>query len=185
MTSATAIDKVKNKFNIPTSVTNLDTIITGVVADATDLLNGYVRLTATATQVVTYSTTSFTVTAGRKVKEIYLDDGLQKPVTITDWYQVDTTVYLTSYFDGTLTYRYDTNYTVSDLPSLPTEFNQPFLNTCYAEFASFLAGDRSAYSEYTQSAGARAVDNMTDLAQFYEQKADRQFAKVEQSEGAM
>lgn len=185
MTSATAIDKVKNKFNIPLAVTTLDTIITGIVADATDLLNGYTRLTTTATQVVTYTTTSFTVATGHSVKEIYLDDGLGKPSIITEWYQVDATIYLTGFFDGTLTYRYDTNYTVSDLASLPTEFNQPFLNTCYAEFASFLAGDRSAYSEYTQSAGARAVDNMTDLAQFYEQKADRQFAKVEQSEGAM
>lgn len=185
MTSATAIDKVKNKFNIPLAVTALDTIITGIVADATDLLNGYVRLSSTATTAVLYATTSFTVTTGRKVRELYLDDGLNKPVVIVDWYQTDDTVYLTGSFEGTITYRYETNYAVSDLASLPTEYNQPFLNLCYSEFASFLAGDRSAYSEYTQSAGARAVDNMTDLAQFYEQKADRQFAKFELSEGSM
>lgn len=185
MTSTSARDKVKSKFNIPTAVTALDTIITDLVADATDLLNGYVRLSTTTTQVVTYTTTSFTVTAGRKVRELYLDDGLNKPVVLADWYQTDNTVYLTGSFEGTITYRYETNYSTSDLPSLPTEYNQPFLNLCYSEFASFLAGDRTAYSEYTQSAGARAVDNMTDLAQFYEQKADRQFAKFELSEGTM
>lgn len=184
MTTASARDKVKNRFNIPLSVTALDTIIDGLVSDATDLLNNYVRLTATATTVVTYTTTSFTVASGRTVIDLSLDDGLNKPVILTDWYQEDTTIKLTGSFDGTITYRYKTNYTTSDLTSLPTEYNQPFLNLCYSEFSTFLAGDRSAYSMYTQSAGARAVDNMIDLAQFYEQKAERQFATVEQSEGS-
>lgn len=184
MTTASARDKVKNRFNIPLSVTALDTIIDGLVSDATDLLNNYVRLSSSVTTVVTYSTTSFNVLPGRDVTDLYLDDGLNKPVVLTEWYQEGTTIRLTSSFEGTITILYNTNYTTSDLTNLPTEYNQPFLNLCYSEFSTFLAGDRSAYSMYTQSAGARAVDNMIDLAQFYEQKAERQFATVEQSEGS-
>lgn len=184
MTTTSARDKVKNRFNIPSTETGLDTIIDSCVADAIDMLSGYVRVGATATTTITYGTYEITVTAGRKVTDIWFDDGSGKKVTVIDWYQEDNVVYLTTTLDGTITYRYEVSYDSSSLANLPTEHNQPFLNLCYAEFSGFLAGDRSAYSEYTQSAGARAVDNMRDLSDFYERKADRLFAKVEQSEGA-
>jgi hypothetical protein len=185
MTSASAVTKVKNRFNIPTAVTALDTIITSCVADAIDLLNGYAYVSSTATINLVWTDTEFTVAANRKVTALTLDDGLNKPVTITEWFQKGLKVFLRTSLEGTVTYYFDTPYDDAALTNLPTEFNQPFLNLCYSEFAGFLAGDRSAYSQYSQSAGARAVDNMRELAQFYEQKADRQFAKVEVSEGAM
>ena len=185
MTSASALTKVKNRFNIPTAVTALDTIIASCVADAIDLLNGYAYVSGQATVAVVFDDTEFTVAANRKVTALSFADGVNKPSTINEWYQKGTKVKLRTSLDGTITYDYDTPYDDTSLTDLPSEFNQPFLNTCYAEFAGFLAGDRAAYSEYAQSAGARAVDNMRELAQFYEQKADRQFAKVEVSEGAM
>lgn len=185
MTLASALAKVKLKYNIPTSTTSWDSVINGCIADAVELLSGYVYKTNTATQAITFTDTEFTVTAGRIVRQLWFDDGSGKKSEVNDWYQRSNKVYLMTTLDGTITYEYDENIGANDtdLGNLSSEFNQPLLNFCYSEFASFLAGDDANYSKYMQSAGARAVDNMVDLANFYENKAQRQLDKVERSDG--
>lgn len=61
-----------------------------------------------------------------------------------------------------------TSFTLTDVPEF---LQQSVFWYAMSEFYDYLAGNKRKYNIYTQG-GARAVDNMKDEAQFFEQKAN-------------
>lgn len=61
--------------------------------------------------------------------------------------------------------------TTFDLTTVPTFLEQAVLWYAMSEFYDYLSGNKRKYNIYA-SGGARAVDNMKEEAQFYEQKAN-------------
>lgn len=57
------------------------------------------------------------------------------------------------------------------LGTVPEELEQAVLWYAMSEFYDYLAGNKRKYNIYMQS-GARAVDNMRDESEYYEQKAN-------------
>lgn len=59
-------------------------------------------------------------------------------------------------------------YTITNLP---TYLEQAIIWYGMAEFYDYMASNDSSYNIYSQTSGARAVDNMRDEALYYESKA--------------
>ena len=51
--------------------------------------------------------------------------------------------------------------------SVPLEYAQVIINWAMSEFYSLLTGDKRKYNIYTQTTGARSVDNLRDLSDYY------------------
>jgi hypothetical protein len=58
------------------------------------------------------------------------------------------------------------------LSTVPAELELAVIWYAMSEFYELMTASKSKYNIYSQSSGARAVDNMRDEALFYEQKAD-------------
>lgn len=63
----------------------------------------------------------------------------------------------------------DASVTVS---TVPEHLEQAVYWYAMSEFYDYLVGNKSKYSVYAQSTGARSVENMQELAEYYEQKAN-------------
>ena len=185
MTPTQALAKVKKKFNL-SSVTTFDTIITDCIETASLLLAPYVNkpLTVDTSVSLASTDTSFTLpVAGSTVRRIHLvlSDGHE--VLWTDWTQHGDTILLTDNLPGSCTVHLyaDGDYEAADTVDL--RFAPAWIDWACSEFATTLAGDKTSYNTYSQTTGARSVDNMLDLAEFYEQRAERRIIRVADAEG--
>jgi hypothetical protein len=64
-------------------------------------------------------------------------------------------------------------YTITDLPEY---LELGLVYYACAEFFNCLVGNKSKYNAYMNAAGSRSVDNMQDMAEYYESKADKYIA---------
>ncbi|CAB4155632.1 hypothetical protein UFOVP667_14 [uncultured Caudovirales phage] len=88
-----------------------------------------------------------------------------------DNYHHGVTLYVRNLPSGTVTLRI---YGVTNfaLDTVSEELESPVFWYAMSEFYTYLVGNKSKYSIYSQSSGARSVDNMQELADYYEQKAN-------------
>lgn len=181
MTTAEALTAVKNRLNITT--TDFDTQLTDFFDTSID------RLFPKVMQEVTVQSTVPTIDAyGEATVDLSslstsLDDvRLVEATEGQSWYPVDSI------------YRHGTSLRVRDLQSsvtflkiyglkkysvadaavsIPEQYELPVLWFMMSEFYDYLSGNKAKYNIYTQSTGARAVDNMRDESEYYEDKAIR------------
>lgn len=77
-------------------------------------------------------------------------------------------------------------YLDADLALLAVDYPEAMLVLYYfamSEFATYLVGDKRKFNLYIQSSGVRTVDEMKDLATFYENRAVRMAEDAISSEG--
>ncbi|HYH01805.1 MAG TPA: hypothetical protein VEC37_01780 [Bacillota bacterium] len=67
---------------------------------------------------------------------------------------------------------------------IPEWCELPVIWFMMSEFYDYLAGSKSGYNIYSQTPGARAVDNMRDESEYYEQKAEQYIEEKAQLYGA-
>lgn len=178
MDTSAARTKVKRRLDIDDSVTDFDTRIDEFV------LTGVYRLYPIVQQEVAAATASVSV-----------DDYGEASVALTAFGATVTSVRRVeayaggSWFPATNTYHHGSTLYVRDLSSdvttlkvyplqpyalgadLPSYLWQPVIWFALSEFYDFLAGNKRYYNLYNQS-GARAVDNMRDESDFFEDKAN-------------
>lgn len=188
MTPTQARDKVKVKFDIPAATTTLDASIDEAVKTALTLLSPFVNnpLTVNTSVSLAQTATSFTLpVAGSTLKRLHLAFSNGHQVLWTDWTQHNDTILLTENLPGAAVVSI---YAEGDLASGATvseRFAPAYIDYACSEFATTLAGSKSKYNIYAQTTGARGVDNMLDLAEFYEQRAERRITRVADSEGLL
>ena len=121
--------------------------------------------------------------AGSTVKRLHmtLSDGHE--FGWTDWTQHGDKILITDNLPGAVTVKLyaDGDYTIAD--TIPARYTPALIDWSCSEFATTLAGSKSKYNVYAQTTGARGVDNMLDLAEFYEQRAERRIIRVADGEG--
>lgn len=66
---------------------------------------------------------------------------------------------------------------------LPDHLIQPVIWLAMSEYYDYLAGSKSSYNSYSQLSGARAVDNMADESERFENKALNELADQAQIYG--
>jgi len=74
------------------------------------------------------------------------------------------TIYGSSSYERTVVVEGSGRY---DVANVPLEYNQVIINWIMSEFYSLLTGDKRKYNIYTQTTGARSVDNLRDLSDYY------------------
>lgn len=182
MTTAEALTAVKNRLYLGAS-TDFDTALTDFFDTAVDRLYPKIQRevavqTATAT-VDSYGEASVDLST----LPTPLDDVRQVDATEGQrWYPVDSI-----YRHGTILRIRDLETTVTQVRlyglnayvvaaatvPLPERFELPVLWFMMSEFFNMLAGNKSKFNAYTQAAGGRAVDDLTNEADYYEQKAEK------------
>jgi len=167
--------EVVRKFRIVGSALNAD--IDECVVIAVESLSPYIKKSVTDTSLTaTSSTDSLTIpTAGADLEKIYVKGSSGLWQKYDDYSKIGDVIYLRSWLDASTSIRLHLKvpYVIGDLANIPYPYKRPLIELACAEFATMLAGDKSRYNIYAQSNGARAVDNMLDLAGFYEEKARR------------
>ena len=177
MIAATALASVKTRLDIDSSDTTWDNAINEFVASAVKRLYPIAQ-NEVAVQTVNLTVDSFgeaqvamasmstPILAARKVE---VSSGYGWSET-NDNYHHGTTLFIRSLSTSDTQARIYgvTTYT---LATVPEHFEQAVIWYAMSEFYDFLAGNKRKYNIYA-SGGARAVDNMKDEAQFYEQKAN-------------
>lgn len=177
MDATTTRTSLKRRLDIDASVTTFDAQLDEFVLAAVDRLYPIAQLELTpqivntapdtfGEVVIDLATLTGTPLAARRV-EAYSG---------YEWYKADDT------------FHHGTKLIVRNLPvamsqlkvygvssvtlaTVPPELKQAVIWYAMSEFYSFLAGNKSKYNIYA-SGGARAVDNMKDEADYYEQKAN-------------
>lgn len=183
MTTAEYRDRVKSRFRITGAI--LDDDIEDCVTDALSYLAPFIQESVVdETLTADSNTETLTIpTAGATLRRMSLrsgTSGLFQP--FNDYYVEGDVIYLQSYADDATTVRLHLSVPYSVVADLPATFSQILLLYSCSEFASLLAGDKSRYNIYSQSTGARGVDNMSDLADFYENRGERLARKLATSE---
>lgn len=177
MLAPTALASVKMRLDIDSSDTTWDTAIDEFVASAVKRLYPIAQ-NEVAVQTVNLTVDSYgeaqvamasmgtPILAARKVE---VSSGYGWSET-NDNYHHGTTLFIRSLSTSDTQARIYgvTTYT---LATVPEHFEQAVIWYAMSEFYDFLAGNKRKYNIYA-SGGARAVDNMKDEAQFYEQKAN-------------
>lgn len=181
MTTAEALTAVKNRLNITDS--SFDTQLTDFFDTAVD------RLYPKIQKEVDPQTVNLTVdTWGEATVELStlspaLDDVRLVEVTQGDsWYPADS-IYrhgtklrirdlATTVTQGKL-YGLKAYVVVSASTDIPERFELPVLWYMMSEFFDMLAGNKSKFNIYQQSAGGNAVDDMRAESEYYENKAER------------
>ena len=178
MTTNDYRDAVKRKYRI--TVSTLDTDIQKCVEDAVPLLAPYVKKTAVDTSLTaTSETESLTIpTSGADLRKLMIDGH-----TFDSYFKDGDIVYLTDYPPaGAVKLFLRVPYEVADIEDIPFTYQTAMIELSCAQFATLLAGSKSAYNIYSQANGARSVDNMLDLAEWYEDRAERRLLKLGGSE---
>ena len=177
MLAPTALASVKMRLDIDSSDTTWDTQINEFVANAVKRLYPIAQLEVAVQTValtvdtygeaqITMSSLTTPILAARKVE---VSGGYGWSET-NDNYHHGTTLFIRGLSSSDTQARVY-GVTTFDLASVPTYLEQAVLWYAMSEFYDFLSGNKRKYNIYA-SGGARAVDNMKDEAQFYEQKAN-------------
>lgn len=182
---ADIITKVKSRYRI--TGTSLDTDIDDCADTAIELLAPYVKKSVVDTSL-TLDSTAETITiptAGADLRRLEIKDSGTGYWHKVESYRKDGD---TVYFQETLSAGSQVRlflrvpFTVATSEEIPFQFRQVLFDLASAEFASLLAGDKARYNVYSQSNGARAVDNMLDMADFYERRAMTRLNRLDTSE---
>lgn len=180
-TAAQARASVKNRLGIKSADTTFDTVIDDFVSAAVLRLYPRAALEVDAQDVtpitvdsygectIDISATATPIVAARRV-EAY--DGYT-------WRRITDTLHHGKYLRlRGLSQSRDTKIRLFGIRTFPAIDNvyDYFLQAVYwyamAEFYDYLAGNKSKYNIYVQQSGARAVDNMHDESQYFDQKAN-------------
>jgi hypothetical protein len=179
MNTTTARESVKNRLDIDSSQTSFDTEIDDFV------LSGVNRLYPIAQVEIPAQTVVVTVDGfGEATVDL---STLTTPALAAR--KVEACVAGGAYFPASETYHHGTNLTVRELPAnstvtlkiygvaaftletVPDFLAQAVIWYAISEFYDLCASNKRKYNLYMDN-GARAVDNMRDEADYYEQKAN-------------
>lgn len=176
MTNDEAQEKVKALFDIPTATTTWDTIIDGLVVDVASSLYPIIKKTSRfanyelAANINEIALTDLDADAVG-VRHIDIKAGTDGDVEFqrmndSDWSVMGGYLVLHTEFDEAKTLRV-WGWLRFALAGLPAQYHHGFKLLAAADFARYLAGNKRQYSSYVQQTGARAVDNMLDIADNY------------------
>lgn len=187
MTPTQAREKVKTKFDIPTATTSLDAAIDEAVETALVMLTPFIHspLTVDTSVSLASTDTEFDLPiSGSTLKRLHVTYTGGHQVLWTAWTQHGDTILLTE-LPGAVDVTLYADAALSAGATVPERFTPAYVDYACSEFATTLAGSKSKYNVYAQATGARGVDNMLDLAEFYEQRAERRVARVADAEGLL
>lgn len=168
MTTEEGRAKLKARLRIPSKEVEFDEDLVDYLTTSVDRLYPFITKEVTDTTVV-ISDPDYKFTLPTTIDSIrFVHDGADQ--RISDFIQHDRTVIINAdKFDyGTLTIYGNAKYTLDTLDSW---LKLPVIWYAMSEFYDSLIGDARKYNIYMQT-GARQVDNMRDLADFYEEKAN-------------
>lgn len=191
LTTATARARVKRKFQIPTSDIGFDADIDDAVSMACDLISPFSkRKIAEDTSItLTANQSSFTLpVSGSELNRLYIRASANyKWSLFTDWTQDGDTIYMYESFNSSMQLKILAygDYDVSTIASISNAMCIPLIDFACSEFASFLAGNKTKYNIYMQNTGARAVDNLLNMSEWYETRALRRVDKIADAEGLL
>lgn len=178
MLIADALTSVKARLDVPASVTDFDANLEIFITDSVKRLYPYASVEVDE-QIVDISPVNGEVSV--------LLNGLTTPIIgfrdpeyssdASNWHPVDEKQ------------AHGNKLTIRGLPSSASKLKIPGLNPyklddlpeylelgiiyyACSEFFNYLMGNKRKYNIYMQASGARSVDNMQDMAEYYEQKAD-------------
>lgn len=176
MTTAEARTSIKRKFKITGST--LDTDIDEAVATAVDLLAPFIKKPIIDTyNVASGSDTQYLepvlLTTDADLIAVNITGGSTINEPFTDYTRRGNRILLKQWLadDTDVTLFLEVPYTITTIADIPRMYTRPMIELASAEFATTLAGDKSRYNIYSQQTGARGVDNMLDLAEYYETRA--------------
>lgn len=186
MTAEDLEDLVKKKFRIQGS--DLDEDISDSVEAAVDTLSPYVEKAVTNDEATADSDDqSFdlpSAVSGADLIAIFSKSSGDIWTKFSDYVKFEDTIYLKAWVEDGTQFRLHVRqpFTIDDIADVPIKYKRGLVDAACAEFATVLAGDKTKYNIYAQSNGARAVDNMLDLADYYERKAVRRFERLSAGE---
>lgn len=177
MIAATARASVKSRMDIPVATTDFDTVIDEFVLSAVKRLYPIAQQEVAAQEkavtvdsygetIVNLSTLTTPVNAARKV-EGYSGGAWEE---LSDTYHQSSNLYIRS-LDTSVTQVRIFGLTAYALAGVPENLEQAVLWYAMSEFYDYLSGNKRKYNTYMEN-GARAVDNMRDESEYYEQKAN-------------
>lgn len=192
MTATEVRDFVKGKFQIPSANTDFDGDIDDCVEVSVSTLEPFVRRNYPADTSVTVASSSDSFTVPESGTTVYklqvrASGTTDNWLTVKDFFQIGDEVYLQDEYGTAIDCRIfaQGEYDLSTIDNIPSRFDGALIDYACAEFASVLAGQKTKYNIYQQVNGARSVDSMADLAQFYEARAERRAEKVQDLEGSL
>lgn len=180
MTTAEAITATKNRANIV--VSDFDTALTDFFDAAVDRLYPKIQKEVAAQEKVVTVDSYGETTVDLSALSTPLDDvRLVEATKGQSWYPADEI-----YRHGTILRVRDLESTVTSLKlyglkayvvsdaavDLPERYELPVVWFMLSEFFDMLAGNKSKFNTYQQSAGGNAVDDMRAESEYYENKAN-------------
>lgn len=186
MDSASLILAIKRKFRL-TGAT-LDTDITASITLAVNSLAPYIKKSVVDSSLTANSTDDFLTIpvayTGADLTNIFVKESNGLWRKFVDYSKDGDIIYLREYLDNASSIRLHLRvpFTFAQVATIPLAYSRALVELSCAEFATMLAGDKSSYNIYAQSNGARAVDNMLDLAEYYERTAERRLIKLNAGE---
>lgn len=190
MTTSEALSRMKMKFGINSAEARFDTMLTEALEAGVDRISPYAAEYTSGSQAITHSDYSYNnaAFATHKVEAIdFTPDSTSIPQLWTSYMQRGATLYFTERFSesGTINYYYRTPYSYDNFSDIPTSVVLPLLDFASSEFASMLAGNHTMYNIYQQASGARGVDNMLQMSDFYEGRALGRAREIADAEGIL
>lgn len=190
MTSASVIKSVKYRANIPLDNDVFDPELEDFANDAVARLYPIVvrELAEDTTTTLSADTHTFSLPTGT---DAIRSGGLfiKNSTDTDDCYQSydeftlhGSTVYLQEDFDTAKTIKI-LGLGRHTINTLPEEFKVAIVYYVLSDFFSLLAGNKAKYNQYLQATGARSVDNMREMSDWYSEKAAQEVADRAQIQG--
>lgn len=193
MESSDLVAAVKSKFRI--TISDLDTDVTDCVQTSLDLLTPSLKSTIIDESVTLTSSDSSIDISDLTSLDDYTEQTIEQFVDLvsvfikdsssddwqhfTDYSRSGNMIYLRRYLNASVRLVLRAPITdIANVASLPAPYSRVLIDLACAEFCTLLAGDKSCYNIYAQTNGARAVDNMLDLSDFYTNRAERRLNKI-------
>lgn len=188
MTTTEARDKVKVKYSIPSATTSLDASIDACVTTAIDWLASYVSVPGTADTTQSLASSVNTLTYASEVYKIFYRYSTTSDWLLTTaWQQVGGIIYFYENFGGAVSLKIlpRSYYTTATIATIPVSLTVPLIDMACAELATVFAGNKSKYNIYSQTNGARGVDNMLSLSEFYRNSARERIEPLQDFDGLL
>ena len=190
----TARGKVKSKLDIASAVTTFDSLLDDCLEQAIPRLAPWIQYQLAADESVSLAanTDNFTLpVSGSALQRLFARTSSSEYWAKLDlWRQNRDTIYLTDLSSSARSLKIlatrPYKYTDADFAQLATDYPSamlPLYLFTMSEFATYLAGNKRKFNIYQQSNGARTLDEMKDLATFYEDRAVRILEDEISSEG--
>jgi len=191
ITQASALARVKEKLDIASGITIFDTIITDCLQDSMPRLGNFFQYDMPEDTTVTLATSadSFNLpNVASVLQKMFIRTNTNEVWRNFDyWNQHGSKIYLydsiPSLYYVMLLARRSFVWLDSDLALMPVEAEAPLYMFACSEFATVIAGNKRKFNIYQQTNGARSLDEMTKLAEWYDQRATRMCEDAISSEG--